>query len=54
MTLIRPKYYRIDVVVRAQVAEDTDALSTYIENRLKEVFLEPVSDPDVYEVTHFE
>ncbi|AXH48831.1 hypothetical protein SEA_STEAMY_57 [Mycobacterium phage Steamy] len=49
----KPKYYRIDLVVRAEIAEDTDALATYVENRMKEAHLTVDGDVAVYEVTHF-
>ncbi|QBJ00244.1 hypothetical protein SEA_PHARAOH_56 [Mycobacterium phage Pharaoh] len=48
----KPKYYRIDVVVRAEIPEDTDALATYVQRRLEEALLTVPGEVAVYEVSH--
>ncbi|ASR77163.1 hypothetical protein KIV66_gp56 [Mycobacterium phage MyraDee] len=52
--MIRPKYYRVDVVVRAEPPDlDTDWLSLAFERWLESEGLETTAEPLVYEVTHF-
>ncbi|AEJ93372.1 hypothetical protein FGG36_gp41 [Mycobacterium phage Jeffabunny] len=46
----KPKYYRIEATIKAQVAEDTDALSNYVQARLEAVLTEVIGSVEVYEV----